>query len=269
MSKNNIESVVSKATLGDKAALEEVILSVKDMIYNLSLRMLLYPEDAKDATQEILIKIVTSLSTFRGDSTFKTWVYRISSNYLLTAVGKKGSSFIDNFDDYGELLEAGRSDMISYTQNLGEQRLLEEEVKVSCTHGLLLCLNQQSRLVYILGDILEFNGVEGSEMLAITPENFRKILSRSRMQIRNFLQAKCGLMDPKNPCRCKKKIDFLIEGEVIDPKEYRFAQHSDRSIDLVDKIDALDKATAIYRSTPQFSTPEVVVQQIRKTLNTI
>ncbi len=269
MAKSNIELIVSKAISGDKQALEEVILSIKDLVYNLSLRMLLYPEDAKDATQEILIKVVTSLSAFRGESAFNTWVYRISSNYLLTTKGKHASNFISSFDEYAALLDTGHSDTITYTQNEGEQKLLEEEVKVSCTHGLLLCLNEQSRLVYILGELLEFNGVEGSEILGITADNFRKILSRSRSQIRNFLESKCGLMNPRNPCRCKKKVDFLIGENVINPNAYRFAQHSNRSIELAEQITSLERSVAIYRSTPQFSTPDSVVRKMKETLNLI
>lgn len=269
MSKEKLEIEVEKAITGDRKALEKVIVSIKDMVYNLSLRMLLYPEDAKDATQEILIKIMTSLSTFKGNSAFKTWVYRVASNYLINAKGKNAAVFKSSFEDYALLLDSGLSETISYTQNQGEQNLLEEEVKVSCTHGLLLCLNEQSRLVYILAEILEFNSVEGAEILDISSDNFRKILSRSRSQIRNFLQSKCGLVNPENPCRCTKKIDFLIDQNIINPISYRFAQHTDRSIDLFRQIGDLEKSVAVYRSTPMFSTPDVVIKKIKQTLNLI
>ena len=72
--------LVKLAVKGDKNALEELILSVQDMVYNLALRMLWHPEDAKDATQEILIKVVTNLSSFKGNSEFNTWVYRLATN---------------------------------------------------------------------------------------------------------------------------------------------------------------------------------------------
>ncbi len=60
----NLNFLVEKANSGDKKALELVILEIKDMVYNLSLKMLLFHEDAEDATQDILIRIVTHLSTF-------------------------------------------------------------------------------------------------------------------------------------------------------------------------------------------------------------
>jgi RNA polymerase sigma factor (sigma-70 family) len=262
-----LEILVNKANSGDKNALELIVNQIKDLVYNLSLKMLLFPEDAQDATQEILIKIITHLSTFKGKSSFKTWVYRISTNYLLTIKGKKAKEFTMSFIDYAEFIGTGISNDVQYTQNLGELLLLEEEVKVSCTHGLLLCLNKTSRMVYILGEILEFNSLEGASILEISSDNFRQQLSRSRKKIRNFLQSKCGLANPKNPCRCTKKVDFLINNEVIDPKKLRFANLSNRSIDLIDKIEHIEKSVAIFRSTPNFNTPKHIINKTREIIN--
>lgn len=262
-----LEILVEKANQGDKKSLEKVILEIKDLVYNLSLRMLLYPEDAQDATQEVLVKIVTHLSTFKGESKFKTWVYRIATNYLLNVKGKQNREVALNFQEYGELIDSGHSEVILYTQNEGEQLLLEEEVKVSCTHGMLMCLNETNRMVYILGVILEFNSKEGAKILGITSENFRKQLSRSRNKLRNFLSSKCGLANPDNPCRCNKKIDYLISEKIVDPKSLRFANQKKRSIELIRKIDALEKSAAIFRSTPQYETPESVVTKMKETIN--
>ncbi|QLG45851.1 RNA polymerase sigma factor [Costertonia aggregata] len=264
--KDHLSALVQKANLGDREALEQVLLKIKDLVYNLSLKMLLFPEDAKDATQEILIKVVTHLSTFNHKSQFKTWVYRIATNYLLNHKGKRSKEFAMPFKDYTDLIDLGHSNEVRYTKNEGELSLLEEEVKVSCTQGLLLCLNEIDRMVYILTDILGFNGVEGSEILGISSENYRQKLSRSRAKVRSFLNNKCGLVNPENPCRCTKKIDFLIDQKIVNPKDLRFAHFSDRSIDLVGRIDDLEKSVAIYRSTPNFPAPEELLEEIKTTL---
>ncbi|MEM6816684.1 MAG: sigma-70 family RNA polymerase sigma factor, partial [Bacteroidota bacterium] len=205
---------IEQALSGEKKALESIIEEVKDLIYNLSLKMLLFPEDAEDATQEILVKMITHLSTFQRKSSFQTWVYRIAGNYLITekAKGRYQAKRI-SFDVYADQIDNGQSEKVMHASNEGEISMLEEEVKVSCTHGLLHCLNPTNRLIYILGDILDFNSVEGAEILDITPTSFRKQLSRSREKVRNFLTSKCGLVNADNPCRCKRKIDFLIDQE--------------------------------------------------------
>lgn len=262
----DIENVVEKAISGDEKALEDVLLHVKDLVYNLSLKMLLFPEDAEDATQEILIKLVTRLSTFKGQSQFTTWVYRVTSNYLLTVKGKKSREFAMDFESYATFIDTGQSDHVLTARNEGELLLLEEEVKVSCTQGLLLCLDPAHRLTYILGDTLDFPGKEGAKILAISPETFRQQLARSRKKIRSFLQLKCGLVNPANPCRCLKKVDFLSDQDLVNVTAPRFAKFRERSIELMQTLTDLEKETAVYRTNPDFEAPELLITNLRKLL---
>ncbi len=71
-----LQALVSRATAGDKNALETLVAGVQDMVFNLSLRMLGTFADAENATQDILLKMITHLSSFRGDSSFTTWIFR-------------------------------------------------------------------------------------------------------------------------------------------------------------------------------------------------
>ena len=77
-----MENLIEKAVAGDKKSLEEIILSVQDTVFNLSLRMLGSFADAEDASQEILLKVITHLSSFRQESAFSTWIFRIAVNHL-------------------------------------------------------------------------------------------------------------------------------------------------------------------------------------------
>ncbi len=74
--------LIDKATSGDEKSLETIIASVQDLVFNLSLRMLGVFPDAEDATQEILLKVITHLSSFKKESSFSTWVFSIASNHL-------------------------------------------------------------------------------------------------------------------------------------------------------------------------------------------
>ena len=74
--------LIGQATAGDKAALETVLASIQDLVFNLSLRMLGTFHDAEDASQDILLKVITHLSSFKGESAFTTWVFRIAVNHL-------------------------------------------------------------------------------------------------------------------------------------------------------------------------------------------
>lgn len=260
----SLEVLVTKAKLGNKKALEAVVIEIKDMVYNLSLKMLFSHDDASDATQEILIKVITHLSTFKAKSQFKTWVYRVATNHLLNSKGKKSKELEMTFEDYAQFVDIGNSNEVNHSQNEGEIALLEEDIRIRCTLGLLKCLNEPDRLVYILGAVMNFNSVDAAEILAITPENFRKKLSRSKTKIKNFMSNKCGVVNPNNPCRCKKKIDFAIDNKMVKPEHLLYADISNRKFDLSDKFDSLQRTIAVYQSTPSYASPEFLLEEIKQ-----
>ena len=78
---SRLDQLVAQAREGNEEALEVVVRGIQDRIYNLALRMLWHPSDAEDATQEILLKVITHLSQFRQESAFITWVYQIAKNH--------------------------------------------------------------------------------------------------------------------------------------------------------------------------------------------
>jgi RNA polymerase sigma factor (sigma-70 family) len=102
-----IETVVARAQEGDRAALEAVVDGVRNQIYQLALRMLWHPADTEDATQEILIRIVTHLGSFRGESAFSTWSYRVAANYLLTTRKRRAEREELTFERFAEQLDVG------------------------------------------------------------------------------------------------------------------------------------------------------------------
>jgi DNA-directed RNA polymerase specialized sigma24 family protein len=75
--------LVCQAQGGNRDALEKLITRHQAWIYNIVLRMVYLPEDAEDAKQAILVKLLTKLSTFAGNSSFRTWLYRIVVNHVL------------------------------------------------------------------------------------------------------------------------------------------------------------------------------------------
>mgnify|MGYP001267714003 CR=1 FL=1 len=80
------EILVKKIQQGDLQAFEILANRYQNRIYNMALRMLGVPEDAKDATQEIFVRTYRSLDKFRGDAKFSTWLYRLATNRCLDIV---------------------------------------------------------------------------------------------------------------------------------------------------------------------------------------
>ena len=83
VSDDPLRDVAYAAAAGDTEAVERLVSAVQDDVYRLALRMVWHPEDARDATQEALIRIVTRVGTYRGEAAFSTWAYRVAANHLL------------------------------------------------------------------------------------------------------------------------------------------------------------------------------------------
>ncbi|MCI8566552.1 MAG: RNA polymerase sigma factor, partial [Lachnospiraceae bacterium] len=138
-----MRALVEQATAGDKKALETLVAGVQDIVFNLSLRMLGTFADAEDATQDILLKMITHLSSFRGDSAFTTWVFRIAVNHLKDYKKHMFARFPLSFEYYGDDIENGKlEDVPDLTQNV-DKDLLAEELKMSCTNVMLQCLDAE------------------------------------------------------------------------------------------------------------------------------
>lgn len=265
-----LETLVERAKEGDRSALEDVVRAIQDRVYGLALRMLWHPADAEDATQEILIRIVTHLGSFRGESAFTTWAYRVASNYLLTTRKRRAEQEELTFERFGAQLDEGLSDAPLQVSPGVDEQLLVEEVKIGCTHGMLLCLDRDHRLAYILGEIFEVTGEEGGYILQISPAAFRKRLSRARTRIRAFMQQKCGIINPANPCRCARRVDHAIQIGRVDPHQLLFAGRAVRApheaavVEGVREMHELQSAAALLRSHPTYAAPEAFVENIKK-----
>src|SRR5258708_32569903 len=105
----SLEDLVRRAREGDRVSLEHLVSAIQDRVYGLALRMLWHPEDARDATQEILVRIVTRLGSFRGESSFSTWTHRVAANYLLTVRKSRLEKQAYTFERFGRELEQGLS----------------------------------------------------------------------------------------------------------------------------------------------------------------
>lgn len=142
-------------------------------------------------------------------------------------------------------------------------RLLVDEARISCTSGMLLCLDRGQRLVYILGEILDVGDAVGAELLEISPENFRQRLSRARRDLHSFMNDKCGLVNSANPCRCAKKTRGFMQAGYVDPTSLLFA-HA-RITQVKDVVPATARAVAtldehcarIYREHPFYEAPDI------------
>jgi RNA polymerase sigma factor (sigma-70 family) len=193
-------------------------------MYRLALRFLGDPHDAQDACQEILIRIVTRLETFEHRSKFSTWAYTVATRSLLRTRRRMVESSVKGADRFAAFLDAGMGD-IDTTADEAEYRLLCEEVRISCTYGMLLCLSRPLRAAYLLADVMGVPDVEGAEILECTRATFRQRVARARKTLRYVIDNRCGLVDPANPCRCGRQIAASERAGILRRDHLPLATH--------------------------------------------
>jgi len=265
------DDLLRRAKDGDLVALEQLLRAVQDTVYNLAVRMLGQRDDAQDATQEVLLKITTHLSSFRGDSAFSTWVYRIASNHLLTARMRAKESPIVSFDDFAAKLEQGRAfsaalDGWDSSRPLQpDEKLAARRMAVTCTQAMLSCLDRPHRLAYVLAVIVGLEHDDAAAVQQISPAAHRKRLSRARTALHDFMQRHCGLVSAAAPCRCAHQIPAAADARrrgklpllVVTDGELDAAEQGLR------ELQHLGDAAAVMRGAPAYATPEAMVQGIR------
>jgi RNA polymerase sigma factor (sigma-70 family) len=257
--------LVARAVGGDKSALEDVVRSLQDPLYRLALRMVLRPSDAEDATQEILIRVVTRLSSWRGEATLLTWSYRVGVNYLLNL--RRQSPH----EARALTLDAFRGDLADGLASANyagvDADLLAEEVRLGCTQAVLQCLDRDERVAFVLGSIFELPSAEAAWILEITPAAYRKRLERVRERIRSFMDSTCGVVNPAAQCRCARRIEKAIElgrvnpqlpvlmGHPVSPGGHDIAQ-------VAAQLGRLHDADTVLRAHPDYAAPRARTEAV-------
>jgi RNA polymerase sigma factor (sigma-70 family) len=214
---------------GDKSALDALIGRLIDDVYRVASRMVWDRQEAEDATQEILTKVVTKLDSFEGRSSLKTWVHRIAVNHLLD---RKRNWYEElTFDALALDLLDGLED--PHPEHQPELEALAREVMVTCTGAMLLCLDREHRIAYLLGDVLQMPGPVAAEIIGIEAPLFRKRLQRARSDIRSFMKANCGQAAASAPCRCTRRVNRAIELGRIDPSSGGQREQAERAVEEI------------------------------------
>ncbi|MFQ9643677.1 MULTISPECIES: RNA polymerase sigma factor [Hungatella] len=258
------QKLVRLAAEGDKGALEQLLTGVQDLVFNLSLRMLGTIHDAEDASQEILIRVMTNLASFRGESAFTTWVFRIAVNHLKNYRKSMFAQHPLSFEYYGEDIVSGKEkDIPDLTMGV-DRNLLEQELKLSCTNVMLQCLDTDSRCIYILGTMFHVDSRLAAEILEISPEAYRQRLSRIKKKMAGFLDEYCGLSG-KGVCSCSKRISYAIATHRVNPEKPEYTSLEENTEFLHEcktAMEEIDDRSLVFSSLPAYRTTRAARQYL-------
>jgi RNA polymerase sigma factor (sigma-70 family) len=174
----DIDRLVARAQRGDAVALEALCARVRPMLVRHARRLLGRSADVEDAVQDVLMIACTRLATYRWEGSFAGWLYAIATRSMLrrTAVAPHDAALA---------VELAERALVSDHDPMtgAEWRLVEQDLHLACTVGVLTGLSPDARRLYLLGEVLAVPDRVGAQVAQVTPAAYRKRLERARRAV--------------------------------------------------------------------------------------
>lgn len=179
------EQLVKKSLQGDTQAFEELVLIHQNKVYKLAYRYMGNEEDAYDMTQEAFLKAYRSLRSFKGDSSFSTWLYRVTTNVCLDELRRRKRRIAPvSLDEPlatndGDEVEKEIADKSPTADILYEQKEFSQYIQ-----NLLNDMKPEHKTAIVLRDVMELSYEEIAEVLNCSIGTVKSRISRARNALR-------------------------------------------------------------------------------------
>ncbi|MCL1820366.1 MAG: sigma-70 family RNA polymerase sigma factor [Oscillospiraceae bacterium] len=192
-----MDELVKRAKDGDNDAFEQLVKDNQRGVYTLALRYIGNHDDALDISQEAFLRAYRGLKFFQGDSSFSTWLYRLTVNasidYLRKAKRRRAIPF-------SALGEPDQVIGIPDTKDSPEQTAELSELKNALNEALQM-LKYEHRTVFILRCVHELSYTEIAEILNIEEGTVKSRLSRARDRLKEILKGNFSDSPPSKHSR--------------------------------------------------------------------
>jgi len=181
-------SVEEEGSASRPPSAKEVFEEYAPRVYTLALRLLGNQADAEDVTQEVFMQIIRKLPTFRGQSAFSTWLYRVVVNAALAYRRKRALREEHYVLDLGEdFREDGQHRGPIRRWLRGPEQLVLDQEAHQFIERAIAGLPGIYRYIYVLADVEELPNQEIAEMLGLTVPAVKSRLHRARLLMRKAL----------------------------------------------------------------------------------
>ena len=185
MTREQEAMIVQQVVSGDTQAFEMLVLEYQKNVYNIALRMVGNAEDAADMSQEAFIKAYNAITSFKGESRFSVWLYRIVSNVCLDFLrsrSRRPESSLTVENDEGETVELEIAD-----EELSPEKLLETKLSCEAVRRGLDSLPAEYRQILLLREIQGMSYDEIAQLLSLESGTVKSRIFRARKKLCAFL----------------------------------------------------------------------------------
>jgi RNA polymerase sigma-70 factor (ECF subfamily) len=189
------ETLAARAAAGDDRAFEEIVERYQGRVFRLACR-LTSDTDAPDVLQETFLQVYRHLRSFRGESRFATWLYRIATNACLMHRRARArrpaeslEAFLPQFDDHGRHVDT--PDQLQVASRADE--LLDRQFLAEKARTIIARLPDLYRDAFVLRDLEEMSTADVAQALGVEPATVRQRVHRARLMLRGCLSDLVGV----------------------------------------------------------------------------
>jgi RNA polymerase sigma-70 factor (ECF subfamily) len=186
------EVLVQKWRQGDQKAVERLVCKYQNRIYNVILKICRNPDDAAELTQDTFVKIIESIDSFQGRSSFYTWAFRIAVNLTLNFRKRKmspGFTSLDASDAQPDERSSALSMVLLDEKTPQPSEIAENRELCEIVQKAIDTLDEEHRTIIVLRDIEGMNYEQIADVLVIELGTVKSRLSRARAALRQILEA--------------------------------------------------------------------------------
>ena len=169
----------------DRTAFKEVVKTWQDMVYNTALGILQNDEDAEDVTQEVFIQVFESIPSFKGESKFSTWLYRITVSKAMDHIRKKKRK--KRFAFVQSLYGKNDEPLVDPPDFFHPGVSMENKENASVLFKAIKKLPPNQQVAFVLNKMEGLSYMEISEVLKITDSAVDALLQRAKTNLKKIL----------------------------------------------------------------------------------
>ncbi|HEY8422936.1 MAG TPA: sigma-70 family RNA polymerase sigma factor [Thermoclostridium sp.] len=186
------KKLIELSVSGDIEAFETLIQSHQKRVYNIALRMTKNHEDAQELAQDAIVRAFTSIGKFRGDSSFSTWLYRITMNVCTDFLRKRNKAVVISMEQGAVANDSQQSIQIE-EEAPGPDELVEKNQLKKMVRDAMDSLSDEHRQVLILRDIMDLSYKEIADTLNVNEGTIKSRINRARSGLKKIIMQRSEL----------------------------------------------------------------------------
>jgi RNA polymerase sigma-70 factor (ECF subfamily) len=186
--------IIDRCKQGDLSAFDELVHRYEKSVFNLAYRMTGNYDDAGDVASEAFVKVFNAITSFRGDASFATWVYRIATNVYLDHRKRQKGHQTTSLDEYLELEENSVARQIVDPSPVPGELLEARERRAALDHAISL-LPEYQRLMVVMFHMDGKTYEEIAEIMCLPIGTVKSRLNRARLALRDKLKSSLELFE--------------------------------------------------------------------------